>query len=149
MKKIYWLLLITSAIAYGFSSLLSPYLWWLTFIFPIPLLYLTRTAYLSFIHGYVWGCLVFALHLSGGIYVIACMAHESWPIGVIIGVIMVLYQALLPGLLFWCAAHINRACSVQSSTVRLFIWALAIWFFIVWTDWYSMWIFGIKEEYII
>ena len=147
MKKFYWLLIITSAIAYGFSFLLSEYLWWLTFVFPIPLLYLTRTAGLSFMHGYVWGVVVFALHLSGGISVIACMAHESWAIGVAIGVVMVLYQAYLPGVLFWCAAYINRVFSVQSSMVCLFVWTLAIWLFIVWTDWYSMWIFGIQEGY--
>lgn len=147
MKKIYWLLLITSAIAYGFSFLLSEYLWWLTFAFPIPLLYLTRMTNLSFIHGYVWGCFVFALHLRGGIYIIAQLAHELWVIGVIIGIAMVAYQALLPGVLFWCAACINRIFSIHSLIVRLLVYSCALWFFVVWTDWYSMWVFGIQEGY--
>jgi hypothetical protein len=27
------------------------------------------------------------------------------------------------------------------------VWDVALWLFIIWTDWYSMWIFGIKEGY--
>lgn len=147
MKNMRWFLLIFSGILYAIPFLLSDHFWWLIFTFPIPLLYVTRMVTLSFIHGYVWGCVVFALHLSGGIHVIASMAHESWPIGVAIGIAMILYQALYPALLFWSVAQIISIFSVQSLVVRLFIYSSALWLFIMWTDWYCMWIFGVQEGY--
>ena len=140
-------MLCLSAVLYALPFLFSEYLWWLIFFFPIPLLYSTRTNNLSFIHGYVWGCAVFALHLSGGIYVIACMAHEAWLLGVVIGIAMVLYQALIPALLFWCVTQTVQKFSLQSTLIRLCMWTAALWLFIMWTDWYSMWIFGVREGY--
>jgi hypothetical protein len=147
MKKLDWFLLLISAVLYALPFLLSEHLWWLVFVFPIPLLYVTRTVNLSFIHGYAWGCVTFALHLSGGICVIANMAHESWLIGVALGVVMVLYQALVPAFLFLCAAQIVDIFSVRLPILRLCIWTIVLWFFIIWTDWYCMWIFGIQEGY--
>ncbi len=141
------LLLVLSATLYALPFLLSDHLWWLIFVFPIPLLYTTCTHNISFIHGYVWGCITFALHLSGGMYVIVHMAHDAWPIGVALGIAMVLYQALFPAFLLWCVAHTVHILSVKSPIARVFMWAIALWFFIIWTDWYSMWIFGIKEGY--
>ena len=141
------LLLVVSALLYSLPFLFSDQLWWLIFAFPIPLLYVTRTTSLSFIHGYIWGCVTFVLHLSGGIYIIASMAHESWLIGVAIGIAMVLYQALLPAILFWCVVRIVYTFSVQSPVIRLFMWTIALWLFIIWVDWYSMWIFGTQEGY--
>jgi len=85
--------------------------------------------------------------LSGGIYVIVCMAHEAWLIGVVIGVAMVLYQALCPAFLFWCSAQTVHLFSISSLIMRLLIWTITLWVFIVWTDWYSMWIFGAQEGY--
>lgn len=116
-------------------------------LFPIPLLYPTRTENLSFIHGYLWGVITFSLHLSGGIYVIACMASESWPVGILLGIGMILYQALSIALLFWCATLIARLLVITSPIIRLYLWTAALALFIIWTDWYSLWIFGIKEGY--
>ena len=143
MKRVYWFLLIVSAVLYALPFLFSEHLWWLVFMFAVPLLYVVRTINLSFIHGYVWGCAVFAFHLSGGIYVITCMAHESWLLGVAIGVTVVMYQALFPAVLFWSVMHVVKKIHVQSGMIRLFMWTFSLWLFIMWTDWYSMCIFGI------
>lgn len=147
VKSFYWFLLIFSALLYAFSFLLSTYLWWLIFFFPVPLLYIICKQNLSFIHGYIWGVITFFLHTSGGIYVVSCMAHEAWLLGVMLGIGMVLYQALCPATLFWCATSIIGAFSVQGLIIRLCIWTIALIFFITWIDWYSLWIFGIKEGY--
>ena len=141
----HWFLLYLSALLYALPFLFTCYLWWLIFFFPIPLLYLVRTINLSFVHGYIWGVVVFALHLSGGICVIADMAGTSWPVGLLLGIIMVLYQALSIALLFWCAAKIAQYFAIRSLISRLFLWAAALGLFIMWTDWYCLWIFGIKE----
>ena len=147
MKKCDWFLLCLSALLYALPFLFTHYLWWLIFFFPIPLLYLVRTDNLSFVHGYIWGIVVFALHLSGGMCVIADMAGKSWPVGLLLGIIMVLYQALSIALLFWCVTKIAQFCAIKSPIIRLFLWAAALAFFIMWTDWYCLWIFGIKEGY--
>src|SRR4030095_8317071 len=106
-----------------------------------------RTINLSFVHGYIWGVVAFVLHLSGGICVIADMAGKSWHVGMLLGIIMVLYQALSIALLFWCATKIAQYFAIRSLIIRLFLWAAALALFIIWTDWYCLWIFGIKEGY--
>src|SRR5260221_3982483 len=121
MKKLHWLLLCTSALLYALPFLCNEYLWWLIFVFPVPLLYLTCTTNLSFIHGYIWGCITFALHLSGGIYVMASMAHEWWLVGLIFCIAVILYQALFPALCFWCVTYVMVAFSIKRFIVSLWI----------------------------
>src|SRR5579862_182148 len=147
MRYARWFLLITSAVLYALPFLLSDYCWWLIFLFPIPLLYIIRTQNLSFMHGYIWGCIVFALHLSGGIYLVADMAGESWPVGLILGIAMVLYQALVPAFLFWCTTRVITVFSITSPIARLLLWTAALWLFIIWVDWYSLSVFGVQEGY--
>ena len=147
MKKIHWLLLVVSAVLYAVPFLLSAYLWWLIFAFPVALLYLVSVANVSFVHGYIWGCIFFGLHMSGGIYVVTCMAHDSWVVGVMLGLVMVLYQALFSGLVFCGVTKIISISSITSPVMRLLMWTIGIWVLIVWTDWYSLWIFGVKEGY--
>jgi hypothetical protein len=142
-----WLLLVISTFLYAIPFILSDQFWWLIFLFPVPLLYLTRTRNLSSIHGYVWGCIVFALHMSGGIYLVACMAGDAWPVGLALGIAMVLYQALIPAFLFWSVIKITSFFSIHNQITRLCLWALALWFFIMWVDWYCLWIFGVQEGY--
>ncbi len=144
MKKKYWALLVFSAILYGIPFLWSNQLWWLIFIFPIPLLYIACSENLTFIHGYVWGLIVFSLHLSGGIYIITRLAGDSWPVGLLLGIAMVLYQALCPALLFFGAAKIVKG---GRPLVRLFVWTLALAIFIFWVDRYCLWILGVAEGY--
>src|SRR5213595_3827773 len=116
VKNNYIFLLLLSAFFYAIPFFLSYHFWWLIFLFPVPLLYLQN---LSFIHGYVWGCVVFALHLSGGIYLLANMAGESWVVGLMIGIAMVLYQALVPAFLFWGVTQLIIIFSVESPIARL------------------------------
>ena len=92
--------LFLSAVLYSVPFILSHHVWWLIFLFPVPLLYAANKVNFSFKDGYLWGCAVFTLHTLGWIYLIANMAGESWPIGLMLGIAMILYQALLPAFLF-------------------------------------------------
>lgn len=140
-------MLFLSAILYAISFWLSHSFWWLIFLFPVPLLYVVCDHNISFRQGYLWGCAVFALHLSGGIYLISCMAGNAWPIGIAMGIVMVLYQALVPALLFWIVAQLTALFFIDNTVVRLFLYVVALWFFIMWVDWYSLWLFGVQEGY--
>jgi hypothetical protein len=147
MKIVYWLLLFFSAVLYFLPFLFSDFLWWLIFLFPIPFLYVTSKHNLSFLHGYIWGLFVFALHGSGGIYSITRMAQEAWVIGIVLGISMVLYQAMYLGLIFYAATTIIHRWKVEGFLYRLLMWTVALLVFIIWTDNYSFWIFGVLEGY--
>lgn len=142
-----YFLLIMSAILYALPFLLSNNFWFLIFFFPVPLLYIIRTTIFLFIHGFVWGCITFFLHFSGGIYVLATMAHEWWYVGAALGIAMVLYYALFVAIFFWCATYVVRTFLIQSPCLRLFIWLIVLYFFMVWVDRYSLWVFGVQEGY--
>ncbi len=142
MKKQGWLLLFLSAVLYALPFLYSAALWWLIFIFLVPSLYITRTENLSFVHGYVWAIVVFTLHLHVGISVVANLAGHWWWIGILMGMGMVLCQALAPAILFWCTTMMVHFLLVRSSIIRLLLWTAALALFIFWTDQYCMRIFG-------
>ncbi len=146
MKQLYWFLLVFSAILYPLPFFYPGQLWWLIFIFPVPLLYLTRTQDLSFIHGFVWACITVSLHTSGGVCVIALLARQLWSVGILLGFSMVLLQSLVAGFLFWLTSCVVREFSVHNAA-RLVVWSGALWSFIMWIDWYSLSIFGIQEGY--
>lgn len=147
MKKMHWLLIIVSAVLYALPFLFDDYVWWLVFIFPVPLLYAACIKKLSFIDGFIWGCVTFLLHLSGGIYVFMSMAHEYWIISIIFGMAVVLYQAFFCGIFFECAALSIRVFSIHSLFQQLLIWVTMLWILIRWVDGYSLWIFGVQEGY--
>jgi hypothetical protein len=142
MKKSHWFLIILSAILYATPFLFSDFLWWFIFIFPVPLLYVTRTQNLSFIHGYVWGIFVFLLHLKAGIFIVADLARDVWWIGFAMAIAMVMWQALVPAFLFWSVTKIVESLSLQAPIIRISLWATALASFIFWTDRYCLWIFG-------
>jgi apolipoprotein N-acyltransferase len=144
MKKQYWILLTLSAILYVLPFLYSAALWWLIFIFPVPLLYITCTENLSFIHGYIWGIVVFSLHLHAGILIVANLAGDWWWIGLLMGIGMILYQALMPAVLFWLATKTTLLFAIKSLLIRILLWTAALALFIFWTDQYCMWLFDMN-----
>lgn len=140
--KTHWFLLILSAILYAAPFLFSDFLWWLIFTFPVPLLYVTLTQNLSFIHGYIWGILAFLLHGYAGIFIVADLARESWWVGFLLAIAMVVWQALVPAILFWCAVRFAQSFLLQSPLIRISLWTTALALFIFWTDRYCLYIFG-------
>jgi hypothetical protein len=138
---------LSSTLLYFLPFYSSPHCWWMIFIFPIPFLYTATLHNISFIHGYVWGLCVYTLHLTGGIYTLLVMAHGAWLKICIFIIFLLLYQALVPALLCAIAAWIIKRYAVQSYYVRLTIWSIVLFLFFIWTDWYSLWIFGVKEGY--
>jgi hypothetical protein len=147
MKKRDNLLLILSAAVYALPFIFSSYLWWLVFIFPLPLFYLASTNSLSFVQGYCWGLMIFSLHLHAGIIIIAHLAGNYWWVGVMMGFCMICYQALACGVLFWIACVVMKLFSITSVFIRVLWWSGALSCLFFWIDRYCMWIFGISEGY--
>lgn len=146
MNKSPFFFIICSAIFYAIPYTFEP-LYWVIFIFPIPLVYIGCQQNISFIHGYLWGFIVFSLHLRDGIAIIINLSENYWWIGVIMSMTMILLQALFPAILFFCAQKLIKFFDIKSFFVRLFLWGGVLFFFIFWVDRYSLWCFGIPEGY--
>lgn len=147
MKKSPYLLLFLSAILYALPFFFSTYLWWLIFTFPIPLLHAACRYTVSFKEWYMWGIFVFALHLHAGIFIVADLAGNCWLMGLLMGIAMVLYQALMPAFLFGTTNIIIKCYSITLPIVRLAMWGITLALCTVWIDQYCMWVFGIQEGY--
>ena len=75
-----WFLMVLSAILYGIAFIGNTFLWWLVFIFPMPIFYCAAFNDISFKQGYVWGLVASALHGLAGADVIARISgnHYWW-----------------------------------------------------------------------
>jgi len=120
-----WFLLILSASAYVLPFIFSEYLWWIVFLFPIPLFYAALTHTLSFKEGYIWGIVSLSLHLSGVLISIIKMAEGSYSYRFIPVVVMILYESIYSGLWFWCTTASIRIANLGKSTVA----TLSVWVF--------------------
>jgi len=147
MKKVYWLLLMMSAVLYALPFLFTERLWWVVFLFPVPLFYLGNKTTLFFIQGFVWGFIAFLMHMSGEIWVLMMMSHEWWLVGLMLGILMVLYYALLCGACFWITGYGIQFFEVKRPIFRLGMWFVALELLIIGIDEYSLWIFGVQEGY--
>jgi len=142
MTKSNWFLLIISAVLYALPFMVSQQLWWLVFVFPIPLFYVGLTGQLSFKYGYLWGIIFFSLHLSGVLFSIILIAKGSYFYRLIPPLFIVLYESLFAATIFWLANKTTMFLHLESKLFyKLLIWVAALWLFIHWVDWYCLWIF--------
>lgn len=132
-----WLLVITSAVLYPLSFIFSEHLWWLAFVFPIPLLYVAVKENISFATGYVWGALTIALHMWGVFYAVYFMAEGFWLIKLLPAfVVIFLHTSVLAGCLFLLAHLTITYFKIKSYAYRLIVWASTLWvFFLIMDRW--------------
>ncbi|HEB41392.1 MAG TPA: hypothetical protein ENI08_00020 [Candidatus Dependentiae bacterium] len=148
MTKGNWFLLITSAILYALAFIVSQQLWWLVFVFPLPFFYVALSGQLSFIASYLWGIIVFSLHLSGLLFSIVLLAKGSYFYRLIPPLFIVLYEAFFAAIIFWLARKVIAWLHLASNLFyKVLIWVAALWLFIHWIDWYCLWIFDRCEGY--
>lgn len=147
MNSRQWILFIISAILYALPMLFSPWLWWLVFIYPIPLLYLALETNLSFGYGFLWGLITFSLHESSVLWGIDNFAQGSLLARLLPSLIVISYTALYPAIWFWINKLITNYRSPHSTSQKLLQWTLSYWLFILFMDHCSMWAFGRLEGY--
>lgn len=147
MKKVSVLLVLLSAIVYAVPFLWSASMWWLVFLFPIPLLYGSSRDNFSFKYGFLWGVITFLLHGIGGVSVVGYMAHDYWLWGVVLGLSIVIYEAICVGLVFWLFQRCVQCLGVYSVGGKLLINTLMVAFVIFWIDRGCFFIFGVIEGY--
>lgn len=147
MKKKNWLLF-TAGFLYPLPFLAADYFWWVTFLFPLPLLYLGTHHNVSFKDGYMWGLITFSLHLSGVLYSVINMAEGSLLLAFIPAFFIIAYQSLYAGLLFWISTKINNFKKLEPGSVyRTLVWVGTLSLYIFYFDRYCLWLFDRLEGY--
>lgn len=142
----HWILLIFSAILHHIPFIYSG-LWGLIFLFPLPLLYLGLIQQLSFMQGFIWGFILFSLHLYEGICMVSRLSGEYAALGFAMGFCIVVYQALFPGILFYGTTRFIKRFSIAIPFIRISIWVFSLLILIWWIDQCSLSLFGIREGY--
>jgi len=148
MIKKSWFLLCISAVLYVLPFMFSAYVWWLVFLFPIPLLYVALHENLAFTHGYVWGIFAFGLHLSGVLYSAFLMATGSYLLRLIPALFIILYESLSAGACFWLTGKLITHFNIlKQSWQRVGIWVVTFSLFIYYVDQYCLLLFDRCEGY--
>ncbi len=147
MKNNTYLLLLISAVLYALPFLFIHQLWWLVFVYPIPLLYAAMYNPMTFWHGAFWGVLAWGLHLSGVLYAIVNMAQGSWGYALIPAIGIVLYQAFFVGIIFWLTQSLIEYSRSFKIERELEIWTVALFAYTYWVDRWCLFVFGRVEGY--
>lgn len=147
MTSKHWVLLISSAILYALPFIFSTHLWWLTFLFPVPLFYVVLHAQLSFKHGYIWGIFAFVLHLIGALHTIIRMADGPYIYRFIPPIFIVLYGALSSGTFFFISSKTIKWFNIKQQIYQTLVWTTGLFVFIHYIDRYCLWIFDRCEGY--
>lgn len=147
MKKAYWFLIGLSACFYAIPFITSGHVWWLVLLFPVPLLYCVAMEEVPFVAGFVWGLLSLLLHGYGGMCVLAHMAHNGWVFGTLVGMCIVVYCALIIGILFWCGQWLIRTNKWHDPWQRVMVCVGVVLLSLRWIDDYCFFVFGRLEGY--
>jgi apolipoprotein N-acyltransferase len=144
------ILIFISALLYALPFRYSCIPWWTVIFFPIPFLYVASIDSLTSKNGFAWAFISGLLHAQGGIIVVMKLSGDWWYIGCLLGICMVVYQALVMGICI-ILTHSIRICIVSHfanfSHSRLISAAIALLLFITWLDRYSLIPFDVVEGY--
>jgi apolipoprotein N-acyltransferase len=140
-------LLVSSACLYGFSALFTPWFWWSIIFFPVPFLYVATKQSIGFKEGYVWGLIIFSLHLHGVLLGIIDMAGSSLPYKYAPAIFIILFQALFPAFFFWGTSFIIKSYTITSLLLRTLLWTATLWLLAIWIDGYCLFPFLRCEGY--
>ncbi|MDP3889083.1 MAG: hypothetical protein Q8Q25_00885 [bacterium] len=134
--------LVFSALLYAVPFICSDYLWWLIFLFPVPLFYGALHQRFTFKDGLIWGVVAFGFQLSGIAIVVTEMLQGLLFLTIIPTLVLVFYFALCAGFWFWLTNGVSRLIKGASPIGIIVLWIFSLWLFIIWIDQYSLWILG-------
>lgn len=143
-----WTLLILSALFYALPFIFSHWLWWGVFFCFVPLFLVITTTPLTFRDGFLWGILIWALHIHGILYSIFLMAQGPCIIRIFPAIFIILYQAFFVGLYFFLMAKIINWLGYDTHPFkRLALGVLATWLYFTFVVSSCLCIFNTWEGY--
>ena len=131
-------LVILSALLFA-TAFLLPFLSPLVFIFLIPLFYQTKRQAFRFAHGFVWGSIVYSLHLYWFLVLILTRGHGA--IRITLWVFTVIYFSLISGIWFWLANVLKKYWESN------FAWIISTILYFAWVITSSLFMCGVIEGY--
>jgi apolipoprotein N-acyltransferase len=149
MILFHWFLLITSALCYGLSLVASAHLWWLAFLFAIPLFYVTAQERVTIAQGAVWGLLAMGVQLLGVFIGVdtGFAAKGSFAPRLAPFFLALLYCTIYPILWFWLTQKLKDWLGLSSPGHTIILWLVSLWFFIFFLDRGILWVCGRWEGY--
>ncbi len=103
-----YILLGISAVCYASAFVYYQWLWWLVFVYSIPLLYAACRFTIHTWHGFFWGLLFFTTQGAGLAASLYHMAYGPWYLCVLPGLFFIVYMSLYPMVLFGLLSYAAR-----------------------------------------
>lgn len=148
MKIFSWFLLIFSAILYAAPLTFPTCAWWISFLFPIPLLYVAFYENMSFTKGFIWGAIANGTILVGVLFGIDKFTTTQNILPRLLpGLGLISWSAINHGVWFWGATQIKKIMRLRSPLAIILLWTLALWWGIFFFDRLCLWPFGRIEGY--
>jgi hypothetical protein len=142
-----WISIFLSAFLYSIPFLAPHYFWWALFLFPLPLLMNRSLSIFSFQKGYVWGLIIFFLHLLGINQALITLSKGHILIKIIPCIILIVYQSLFAGFFFWLGSFIEQKFFKNNVDIQIIIRTLVLLCFIWYLDFLCLFMTGKIEGY--
>lgn len=114
-----------SALLYSMSYVYPTYFWWSIFIFPTPIVCNIETfKKRPFLYGYAWGLILLSIHLAGINYALLNLAKGPLIQRLIIPIALILFQSIIPGILFLILQRIITSLSLSHTRHILFSYGM-------------------------
>lgn len=143
-----WALLLSSAGLYSAAFIFNNSLWWLSFIFLIPLYYAVLKEWITSYDGFAWGIVAIGLHLYGIFRAITFQAEGS-PFLCSLPVVGILFYVGIMSFLFFLIAHICTRIlgNFHTKFLTLIIWACITAFYFIILQNFSFLPAGVQQGY--
>ncbi len=142
-----WFLLASSALMYGLALMISPTLWWGSFICFVPLLYLGTQRALSYKQGFFYGALLWTIGGFGILKSLYTMSSGAVWVRLIPSILIVLIQAIFAGFWFLGTTYLLTKLSITNRIIRLAVWTLTTGLYFYWVIHLSLSMFNYWEGY--
>lgn len=107
-----WLAIIASAMLYPLPFIFPQKLFWISFLYLVPLFYIGVLQKISWKEGYVWGLIALGGHEAGIFYGIFNLATGGAYWARLIPILfLIIFRAIFPSIWFWITDRILRLCS--------------------------------------
>lgn len=140
-------LLAASALLYPLPFYYPQSLFWLSFIFIVPLLYAALIEKLSYKAGYLWGFIALTGHQLAVLYGVFMMAEGSFLVRLVPVLFLLFFCPMFASIWFFLAEQLSR--HVSGPVQRVCIWVITAWLYQLWMNYYQLWPFGAREGYLL
>ena len=142
-----WMILASSALIFGLALIISPYLWWGSFICFVPLFYLGSQHPLSFKDGFFYSGLLWGIGGFGILQTLFLIGTGPLWIRIIPSIAIVLIQAFFGGLWVWSTSTFLSRAQIDSPYLRLVLWTFTTGLYFYWVIHLSLGMFNTWEGY--